>query len=138
MASVEIISRIGGFYARMRCDQLAFVNGGDVAAYPQCAAGGVETAVRADYRHPRDGAEATAPWQLVFGQAGLIAFTIHAVLVEVYFHLTPAESERLRAVAYERQLDRGYKHPGSGGLTSDRLGDAPRWRPARGVAKESE
>ena len=73
--------------------------------------------------------EVNAALEIVFAQSGLIAFLIHAVLAEVYFHLTPGESERLRNVSYERQLERGYKKPGSGGLTSDRLGDAPRWRP---------
>ena len=38
--------------------------------------------------------------------------------------LTPAESERLRVVSYERQLERGFKNPGSAGLVAERLGDA--------------
>ena len=44
-------------------------------------------------------------------------------------HLTPAEAERLRKVSYERQLAAGMRHPGSAGLTADRLGDAEAWRP---------
>lgn len=38
--------------------------------------------------------------------------------------LTPKETERLRQVSYERQRERGLKHPGSAGLTSYRFGDA--------------
>ncbi|EMT74122.1 hypothetical protein FOC4_g10002598 [Fusarium odoratissimum] len=44
-------------------------------------------------------------------------------------HLTPAETERLRRISFQRQQERGFKNPGSSGLTSDRLGDAETWRP---------
>ena len=54
---------------------------------------------------------------------------LHAVGVELYLNLTPAESERLRMVSYEKQKERGFKHPGSAGLTVDRWGDAPAWHP---------
>jgi hypothetical protein len=43
--------------------------------------------------------------------------------------MTPAESERLRMVSYEKQLEAGFEHPGSAGLTVDRWGDAPVWKP---------
>ena len=55
---------------------------------------------------------------------------LHTIGAEIYLNLTPAESERLRMVSYERQLEAGYKHPGSAGLTVDRWGDAPAWKPA--------
>lgn len=129
ITSARIVSSMRGFYVHMPCDVLELI-GSNVTRYPQRAAGGIETAVEANMETPMGPEDATAAFLLVFGQAGLIAFTIHAVLVEVYFHLTPAESERLRNVAYQRQLARGYKMPGSGGLTSDRLGDAPRWKPS--------
>ena len=35
-------------------------------------------------------------------------------------------------MSYEEQLEAGYKHPGSAGLTSDRMGDA-RWSPSQEV-----
>ena len=56
---------------------------------------------------------------------------MHGVGVEMYLNLTSAEGERLRNVSYERQLEAGYKHPGSAGLTSDRWGDVPAWQPAK-------
>jgi hypothetical protein len=59
-----------------------------------------------------------------------IALIIHAIGVEIYLNLTLAENERLRAVAYQRQLEAGFKNPGSAGLTVDRFGDAPRWHPS--------
>ena len=63
--------------------------------------------------------------------SGWIAFWLHAVGIEIYLKLTPSESERLRVVSYERQLERGFSHPGSAGLTVDRLGDAGKWTPPR-------
>ena len=44
--------------------------------------------------------------------------------VEIYLALTPAESERLRRVSYERQLAAGYENPGNGGTTVSKWGDA--------------
>ena len=64
-----------------------------------------------------------------FGMAMWLAMFIHLVGVEIYLALTPRESERLRHVSYERQMERGFKNPGSAGLTSDRWGDARPWRP---------
>lgn len=32
-------------------------------------------------------------------------------------------------VSYQRELAAGMRHPGSAGLTSDRLGDADQWYP---------
>lgn len=43
--------------------------------------------------------------------------------------LTPAESERLRNVSYQRQLEAGMKNPGRAGLTVDRFGDSEKWSP---------
>ncbi|KAF8337447.1 uncharacterized protein EI90DRAFT_2652747 [Cantharellus anzutake] len=58
----------------------------------------------------------------------LIAAGFISVRAEVYIHLTAAESERLRIVSYHKQLERGFKHPGSAGITADRIGDA-HWTP---------
>lgn len=123
--SILIMAKIGGFYTSMNCGQLASM-GGNTTAYPSCAVGGdaAYTSVVANF-DSENVEEISASLQMAFGSSGLLALTIHAVLVEVYFHLTPAESERLKKVAYGRQLERGHKHPGSSGLTSDRLGDAP-------------
>ena len=54
---------------------------------------------------------------------------MHFIGVEIYLKLTPAESERLRVVSYEKQLKAGFKHPGSAGLVVDRWGDAAPWEP---------
>ena len=47
--------------------------------------------------------------QMGFGMAGLLAFFVHAVAVEMYLGLTPAESERLRRVSWERRVERGLE-----------------------------
>jgi len=49
---------------------------------------------------------------------------LHMVGVEVYLALTPAESERLQVVSYEKQLEAGFENPGNAGLTAERWGDA--------------
>lgn len=69
-----------------------------------------------------------------FGMALWVAIFLHLVGVEIYLALTPRESNRLRQVSYERQMEKGFKSPGSAGLTSDRWGDAETWKPLRGVA----
>lgn len=130
ISGVMIVSQIGGFFIQMNCRSIDFM-GGNATYYPNCAAGGdaAWTTVEANFNTETGVEEVAAAFEMVFGQAGMIALLIHAVLVEIYFHLTPAETERLRNVSYERQLERGHKHPGSSGFTSDRLGDAPWWTP---------
>ncbi|KEF56230.1 uncharacterized protein A1O9_07811 [Exophiala aquamarina CBS 119918] len=97
--------------------------------YPQCLNGSstVPVIVKADNNGP--GPEySTAAFHLTFGMSVWLAFIIHAIAVELYLALTPAESERLRVVSYERQLKAGLRNPGRSGLTVDRLGDAPTWK----------
>lgn len=53
-----------------------------------------------------------------------LALWIHAIAVEVYLRLTPAEGERLKEVSYQRQRERGFRNPGTAGLTAEKLGDA--------------
>ena len=64
-----------------------------------------------------------------FGPAGWLSFWLHAVIVELYLRLTPAESDRLKQASYERQLARGWKNPGAAGLSSQRFGDANAFMP---------
>lgn len=120
-----------------------------VSAYPACAsyADGSNldqvSAVFADM-DGMSAANAGAALDLNFGMALWLAFAIHAIGVEVYvshhacdchvrtlictqLQLTPREAERLRQVSYTRQLEAGMHHPGSAGLTADRLGDAKPW-----------
>lgn len=70
-----------------------------------------------------------AALETMFGPSLWLALMIHAVGVEIYLHLTPREAARLREVSYKRQLEAGFKHPGSAGLVAERLGDANPWTP---------
>ncbi|KAK3686908.1 hypothetical protein LTR37_019350 [Vermiconidia calcicola] len=74
--------------------------------------------------YSEDPLEISAAAGIGFGAAGWVALWLHAIAIEVYLRLTPAESERLRQVSYERQIERGFKNPGSAGLVAQRLGDA--------------
>jgi hypothetical protein len=60
-----------------------------------------------------------------------MAILLHLVGVEMYLNLTPGETNRMRTVSYERQLEAGFAHPGSAGITADRWGDAHPWQPER-------
>lgn len=66
----------------------------------------------------------------VFPMSGLLAVIIHAIIVETYLWLTPAESHRLRNVSYQRQVEAGLRPAGrfrDAGLTGTSIGDAPEW-----------
>ena len=63
---------------------------------------------------------------------------LHMVGVEVYLALTSAESERLKIVGYEKQLEAGFENPGNAGLTAERWGDATAWAQPRTVAADSQ
>lgn len=68
-------------------------------------------------------------FEVTFAAAGFLALVLHAVGVEIYLKLTPREAERLRMISYRRQVDKGWRHPGSEGLVVERFGDADPWVP---------
>ncbi|KAK1971430.1 hypothetical protein LY78DRAFT_98219 [Colletotrichum sublineola] len=89
---------------------------------------GLNVIVHSNY-HAHQPAEIAAGFTSVFDAGSWLALAIHAVLVELYLHLTPAESERLRRISYGRQLEVGMRNAGNAGLTVQRLGDAEPWLP---------
>ena len=120
------------YYQVVRCGKIAFTSGQSTAdTYAACQADPTYglAAVHADLSTPKSGIEAGVALELSFGMAIWLALFLHAIAIEIYLRLTPAEFERLRKVSYERQMERGFKHPGSAGLTVDRLGDAEPWIP---------
>ena len=128
----------GGWYVTRPCTQIdGFYQDPDtvLSFYPGCASfydGSNPTkhvVVAVDFNSEDDAMPIAAALGITFGAAGWLAWWIHAVLVEVYLRLTPAESERLREVSYERQKERGMKHPGSAGLVAQSLGDANPYMP---------
>ncbi|MBA7489872.1 hypothetical protein ES702_00406 [subsurface metagenome] len=91
----------------------------------------VNTATFVSVSSAGEGPEASAAMiHNLFPMAGWLAIFLHALAIEVYLWLTPAESYRLRTVSYERQIEKGYRVRGSfkdAGLTSTSIGDAPDW-----------
>ncbi|KAH8149024.1 uncharacterized protein LAJ45_07000 [Morchella importuna] len=111
------------------CDQLMWTaKAEDVAAfYPECL--GNET-MRVVVPASFDRAETVGSiLRLSFGVGFWLAFVVHAFGVEIYIRLTAGESERLRRVSYEKQVEAGISPAGSAGTTSDRFGDGRKWTP---------
>ena len=131
--SALAVSSNGGYYRATPCEEVAFLLNDPKTfrdSYPQCVTvnGTVDgyVAVPANFG---SSVHVMSALNLTFGTAGWLALTLHAVGVEIYLALTPRESERLRRVSYQRQLEAGFSHPGSAGLTADRWGDADEWKP---------
>ena len=125
----EIVGRVPDSYRMIACQQIDSVTGPGSSAevYASCAADAFGwAAVKMDFYGGV--AEIMGALQGTFAAAGFLAFFLHAFGIELYLHLTPAESERLRLVSRERQVEMGWRNAGSAGLTADRLGDAE-WAP---------
>lgn len=123
-------------YDVMDCTELAFIYRNYTALYsqfPACHPNNAAFAPDGQVVVKAHLAGAAGPnnaaLEMSFATAGFLALILHAVGVEVYLRLTPRESERLRVVSYERQLEKGMKNPGSAGLVAERLGDADAWLP---------
>ncbi|KAI1505047.1 hypothetical protein F5X99DRAFT_301863 [Biscogniauxia marginata] len=131
------VSSIGGYYLAQPCDKINFTLGGreaTMAAYPGCESffsgenPSQHVVVTANY-NSKDPMQVAASFNTVFGMSAWICIALHAVGIEVYLRLTPAEHERLRNVSYQRQLEAGMRNPGRAGLTVDRVGDSEKWKP---------
>ncbi|KAL8726533.1 MAG: hypothetical protein Q9166_006665 [cf. Caloplaca sp. 2 TL-2023] len=137
--SALIISKTGGFYQAWPCEKISFLFEDDPAgfqrAYPACftANGTMDGWVAVRAKFAGNAPQIAASLGLTFGSAGWLALAIHAIGVELYLQMTPREANRLRVVSYQRQLEAGFSHPGSSGLTSDRWGDADVWQPPNGA-----
>ncbi|KAI1845730.1 hypothetical protein JX265_000091 [Neoarthrinium moseri] len=135
--TVMIMDVTGEYYIAQPCDKINFIlKSAEKTAtrYPECAAffsgenPSQQALVQAKYSGT-DAVQVTAAFNLVFGMAAWLAVALHAIGVELYLRLTPAEAERLRNVSYQRQVEAGLKPAGRAGLTADRLGDAATWQP---------
>ncbi|MCJ1395272.1 hypothetical protein MMC18_008156 [Xylographa bjoerkii] len=135
-----ITTLIGSYFAIYTCDELRFIHQSNLsyvdASYPACDANSANAiAVHADLgSHQPENIGASL--RLNFGMAIWLSFFLHAVGVEIYLNLTPRESQRLRQVSYERQLEIGYDQPGSAGLVIERCGDAEAWQPTEKAGKD--
>ncbi|KAK4449057.1 hypothetical protein QBC34DRAFT_438491 [Podospora aff. communis PSN243] len=137
--AIASITSNQGYYYFISCEQLAsrFLLGSQastIASFPQCEAyfqgRNATLLVPIEASMTDDGPLGPqAALNTGFGGAIWLALFIHAIGVEFYLQLTPAESERLRNVSYQRQVEAGMKHPGRAGLTADRIGDSAVWVP---------
>ncbi|KAG9529425.1 hypothetical protein KCU93_g3543, partial [Aureobasidium melanogenum] len=135
--SAQIISVSRDWYTVRTCAQVAFALGQSktLAAYPQCTdffdgnAPRLPVIVTADFASDNS-MELSAALGIPFGAAGWLALLLHTLAIETYLRLTPKESNRLRQVSYERQLERGMSRPGYAGLVPERFGDAEPFQPA--------
>lgn len=120
----------------MTCGEIAYIQRDSLgymeSAYPECAPGNDSryAVVHASFLDGNP-EEIGASMRMNFGMGLWMSLFLHAVGVEIYLKLTPRESERLRQVSYERQLEAGAKNPGSAGLVVERFGDAEPWKSLR-------
>ncbi|KAI0132356.1 hypothetical protein BJ170DRAFT_245030 [Xylariales sp. AK1849] len=135
--AVTIMSSSGEYHSAQPCDKINFILKSAEATrslYPGCSSflsgenPAQQVLVRASFPS-KDPVQIAAGFNLVFGMAAWLSLALHAIGIELYLHLTPAEAERLRNVSYQRQIEAGMNHPGRAGLTADRLGDAEEWQP---------
>lgn len=129
-----------------------------LAFYPACSSfldgsnPDVRVIVEGDFAS-QNPLELGAALAIPFGAAGWLSLLLHTIAIETYvsihncmnalvmrqqadyptvqLRLTPIESDRLRQVSYERQLERGSTRPGYAGLTVERFGDARPYVPLR-------
>ncbi|KAF9880619.1 hypothetical protein CkaCkLH20_01661 [Colletotrichum karsti] len=134
LAATPIITRIGGYFSIWMCDEINFLYGNygmefPSSNYPNCLFpnGTLDrwkhVVVRA-VENPERLEELGSSITIGFGTMLWICLLLHVVGVEVYLWMTPRESERLRLISYEKQLEAGYRQPGSAGLVLDRWADA--------------
>ncbi|KAF2426620.1 hypothetical protein EJ08DRAFT_616471 [Tothia fuscella] len=136
--SALITSQVSNYYSTMPCDEIASLydsNAAFSANYPQCNTrnGTVDGRVVVKAKFGSQPEQIGASLGLSFGMAMWLALILHLVGVEIYLALTPREGNRLRQVSYERQMEQGYEHPGSAGITSDHWGDADEWKPVESL-----
>ncbi|KAK3714027.1 hypothetical protein LTR37_008056 [Vermiconidia calcicola] len=107
------------FYEAQRCDKIFFgydsvgvpaAHNPTAQLYPGCgsdpATSKAHVAVPAGSAGPEN---VSVGYNLTFGLAAFIALVIHVVGVEVYLHVTPGETERLRVVSRERRAKAGME-----------------------------
>ena len=140
--SALISSKLSGYYTTMLCGELFSIydtRQNVTSLYPQCDQPGSTDATRVIVQSSFANGQAEqigASLRMSFGMALWMALFLHLVGVEIYLNLTPRESNRLRQVSYERQMEKGLEPFGSAGLTVDRWGDAEPWKPVEGVAMD--
>lgn len=136
LAMVDIITEKHQLYVPMACHTVEHIlsliqPGLSTMFYPQCEGNPDMKVAVLGNAHPQPTPEGIprlheigASIHLTFSSTIVLSFLIHAFGVEVYLRLTQAEANRLKRVSYERQLAKGWIHPGDASwLTSETWGD---------------
>ncbi|KAB5589069.1 MFS-type transporter [Ceratobasidium theobromae] len=126
--TAQIIAAIGQYYTVWSCAQVLYAldnNSTSLAQwFPACTSGQsgpeVHVAVPALWI---SGLTVGSTLHATFGSSLWVSFIFHAMGIEIYIHLTPGETARLRKISYQKQLENGMSRPGSMGTVADRLGD---------------
>ncbi|CAE6439985.1 unnamed protein product [Rhizoctonia solani] len=109
--SANIISAIGQYYALWSCDEVLYTLDNDMTRlmeeFPACSTGALESVHVAVPAVWTQAVNIGSTFRLTFGPSLWIASLVHAIGVEIYIHLTPGETARLRKVSYQKQLERG-------------------------------
>ncbi|KAK1235624.1 hypothetical protein PQX77_001143 [Marasmius sp. AFHP31] len=125
--TARVISAIGQYHTVWSCAEVLYTIDNNSTMleelYPTCLSGSLDAVHVAVPAVWTIGLNIGSTLRMSFGPAVWIALVLHAVGVEIYIHLTPGETARLRKVSYQRQLERGMTRPGSMGTVGDRLGD---------------
>lgn len=105
--------------------------------YPQCTAPNSSERVIIKANVNGIGPEsASASFHNTFGMSLWLCLTIHAIAVEIYLNLTPAESERLRLISYEKRLEAGFKVPERAQSTTNENRDSIAWKPVSQIESD--
>ncbi|KAK2009492.1 hypothetical protein LZ32DRAFT_608402 [Colletotrichum eremochloae] len=141
LAAIPIATRNRNAWAVWMCDEISFLYATagmqfPKAAYPDCFLpdGSLDRWKRVAVlavENPDMPEQLGSVVYISYGAILWLCLFLHVVGVELYLWMTPRESERLRRVSYEKQLEAGYRNPGSAGLVLDRWADADAWTPAK-------
>ncbi|KAL0070560.1 hypothetical protein AAF712_002399 [Marasmius tenuissimus] len=135
--TAKIVAAIGQYYTDnkeltaissvWRCEEVLYTIDNNSTMleelYPTCLSGFLDTEHVAVPALWTTALNIGSALRMSFGPALWIGTLLHAIGVEIYIHLTPGETARLRKVSYQRQLEKGVGRPGSMGTVGDRLGD---------------
>ncbi|KAJ8093045.1 hypothetical protein PM082_020526 [Marasmius tenuissimus] len=125
--TAKIVAAIGQYYTVWRCEEVLYTIDNNSTMleelYPTCLSGSLDTEHVAVPALWTTALNIGSALRMSFGPALWIGTLLHAIGVEIYIHLTPGETARLRKVSYQRQLEKGVGRPGSMGTVGDRLGD---------------
>ncbi|KAH8901210.1 hypothetical protein GQ53DRAFT_707487 [Thozetella sp. PMI_491] len=113
-----VIPMTGTYYFSERCDKVAWLFENDqnktLYVYPECEAffsgqnSNQHVSIKAQFLDSTL-AEKMSVMNMIFGASMWLGLSLHAFGVELYLYLTPAETERLRQISFQRQLAAGKK-----------------------------